>query len=282
MSFQMNGIMDGYAKSYGYGENKNSNLNRGEEKKASFEKAMNDSMWGSKEAASYEKGINVTQKKTGNTTELSEKAQALLEELKSKYSNMDFFIANVSSDEEATAIMSQGTKEYSVLIDPETLEKMAEDEDFKKESLATLENSITQMKDFRDQLSDEEASQIDNFGFKINVDGTVDYFATLKENREAQKERIEQQKKVREEEKKSEEKKAEKDEKQEALIKKMQEKYRLANGDFLAMHKDQENSNKPRTAVLKANSSEELLEKIKNFSWDSVTEEQAAGINYQA
>lgn len=283
MSFQMNGIMDGYAKSYGYGDNRKSNLDKKGDNKASFEKAMNNSMWSSKEAASYEKGINVIQnKKVSNGPAMSEKAQALLEELKSKYSNMDFFIADVNSDEEANSIMSHGTKEFSVLIDPETLEKMAEDEDFKKQSLEALEKSTNHMKEFKDQLSPEDADKIANIGFKINLDGTVDYFATLKENREAQKERIQQQKKEKIEKKKAEEKKADKDEKQESLVKKMQEKYRMANGEFFEMHNGKKWNDKSRTTVIKAQSPEELFDKIRSFNWDLAEKEQISGVNYQA
>ena len=40
---------------------------------------------------------------------------------------MDFIVADYESEEEASAYLSRGTKEYSVLIDPELLEEMAAD-----------------------------------------------------------------------------------------------------------------------------------------------------------
>lgn len=65
--------------------------------------------------------------KKSDRVNLSDKAQALLDEMKRKYSNMDFFVADYSSSEEASGIMSRGSKEYGVLLDPETLEAMAKD-----------------------------------------------------------------------------------------------------------------------------------------------------------
>ena len=62
-----------------------------------------------------------------DTVELSDKAKELLKELQQKYGDMDFFVANYSSDAEAQSYLSRGTKAYSVLIDPETLEAMAAD-----------------------------------------------------------------------------------------------------------------------------------------------------------
>ena len=71
-------------------------------------------------------------KKAGNTpVQLSEKAKALLQELKRNYSNMDFIVADYDSEEEAASYLSRGTKDYSVLIDVEELERMASDEDVK-------------------------------------------------------------------------------------------------------------------------------------------------------
>ena len=50
---------------------------------------------------------------------LSDKAKDLLKELRQKYGNIDFIVANYETDEEADAYLSRGTNEFSVLIDPE-------------------------------------------------------------------------------------------------------------------------------------------------------------------
>ena len=69
---------------------------------------------------------NKTEKKDQlKTAELSETAQKYLQELKQKYTNMDFIVADFESDEEAQKYLKQGTGEYNCVITPETLEKMA-------------------------------------------------------------------------------------------------------------------------------------------------------------
>lgn len=163
-----------------------------------YEKA---SSFSPKQAADAGKGISGINVQKNQEIELSDKAKALLEELKEKYGNMDFFIANVSSDKEANAIMSRGTKEYSVLMDPETLEKMAADEDFKNECLSVLDKSTDEIKNAMEELG-EDADKIESISIRINGDGTVDYFAKLRESSKEQRLRIEEQRK----EKKAEEK----------------------------------------------------------------------------
>ena len=65
------------------------------------------------------------QKKALKQPELSQGAKELLNEMQKKYGDMDFFVADYSSDDEAQRYLSRGSKEYSVLIEPELLEKMA-------------------------------------------------------------------------------------------------------------------------------------------------------------
>ena len=83
-----------------------------------------------------------TKKTDKNMPQLSDKAKALLQDLKKQYSNMDFFVAEYDSEEEAASYLSRGSKDYSVLIDPEELERMAEDEDVKKQNLALLDEAV--------------------------------------------------------------------------------------------------------------------------------------------
>ena len=128
--------------------------------------------------------------KETDESQLSEKAQKLLKELREKYGNMDFFVADVSSEAEAHSIMSRSTKDYGVLIDPDTLEKMAEDEEFKNTCIKAMEDSVSQVDDMFEELG-EDADKIETISIKINTDGTTEIFAKLRENAEAQKERIE-------------------------------------------------------------------------------------------
>ena len=73
---------------------------------------------------------------------LSKDAQAVLDKLKSKYGNMDFFVADPDSEDEAKEIMSRGTKEYSVMISSDELEKMAADEDYYNKNINTIDDAV--------------------------------------------------------------------------------------------------------------------------------------------
>ena len=82
----------------------------------------------------YVEKYGAAQKPASKQPELSQGAKDLLNEMQKKYGDMDFFVADYSSDDEAQRYLSRGGKEYSVLIVPELLEKMAADDSVKKVS----------------------------------------------------------------------------------------------------------------------------------------------------
>lgn len=191
-------------------------------------------------------GVKETKKET---TVLSENAKALLERLKEKYSNMDFTIASYSSTEEAQKYLAGGTKEYSVLIDPQLLEEMAADEETEKKYTELLESATTQLGEIREGLGDDETAV--RVGVAFDADGSTHFFAELEKSSERQRERIEKAKEEKAEAKKAEKKKAEKEAAEE-------------NSPY-AKHK--------RVRVY-ADTAEELLEKIKDIDWDTVKTEE--------
>lgn len=177
--------------------------------------------------------------KTGkkDSVQLSDRAKKLLEQLKKTYGNMDFIVADYDSDEEAAAYLSRGTKEYSVLIDPEELEKMASDSKTKEKYLNILDNATSQLDEIKNRLGEQEGV-ITRYGISIGKDGKVSIFAELEKTSEKQRERME----------KAQEKKRE--------------------------EKAQEERKKSKKAFVEADSLEELLEKIKEIDWDSIQEER--------
>jgi len=185
-----------------------------------------------------------------SASSLSENAKALLEELKKKYKNMDFMVASYDSDEEAKRYLSKGTKEYSVLIDPEELEKMAADPAYKEKNMAIIEDSTGRLKEMSSQLGDKE-DEVVNLGVSIDKDGNVSYFAELQKMSDKQKEHIEKTREA----------------KKEDAAKAAKEEKAYAGG-----MKTEKTSQK--RAVIQADSAEELLEKIKEFNWDNVKEEK--------
>lgn len=191
----------------------------------------------------YEKNYydsQVQNKKTNSTKKtqskdkevnLSDRAKELLKELKKTYGNVDFIVASYNSDEEADSYLANGTKEFSVLIDPEELEKMASDDNVKKKNLGIIEEAREKLSDMKENLGDKK-DDVKRLGVSIDKNGTVTYFADLEKMSEKQRERIE---KAREEKR-----------------------------EYIGAH-----SNVKRTRV-NAPSAEELLEKIKGIDWSGI------------
>ena len=191
----------------------------------------------------YEKNYydsQVQNKKTNSTKKtqskdkevnLSDRAKELLKELKKTYGDIDFIVASYNSDEEADSYLANGTKEFSVLIDPEELEKMASDDNVKKKNLGIIEEAREKLSDMKENLGDKK-DDVKRLGVSIDKNGTVTYFADLEKMSEKQRERIE---KAREEKR-----------------------------EYIGAH-----SNVKRTRV-NAPSAEELLEKIKGIDWSVI------------
>lgn len=167
--------------------------------------------------AIYEKPrMAVTQKSENAQDEykLSDNAQKLLEELKEKYSNMEFRVMRWSSDEEEDYYARKCEKDFSVLIDPDALEAMAADEEVRAKYESVLEGATSTSDQLKEELG-EDAAAVKNFTVSIDRDGKVSYSLQLIENfKKANEERAKAQKDSLEkakEEKREESKKADAD-----------------------------------------------------------------------
>lgn len=193
-----------------------------------------------------------------NQVKLSEKAQKLLEELQKTYGNMDFIVADYESEEEAQYYLSRGTKEYSVLIDPETLEEMASDSETKEKYLSILSGATTDLDSIKEKLQ-EEGTDVKNIGITIDKDGNVSYFAELERMGERQREHIE---------KSRENRRAEEEEAKERAAKQEEAARR---GQPHIPHTTQKVS-------LKADSAEDLLAQIQAVDWSKIKPEEQTRI----
>lgn len=110
---------------------------------------------------------------------LSKAAQNLLKELKEKYGDIDFFVAEFSTDEEAQAYHRQSTKKYSCVIDPKTLEEMAADQSVKEKYTGIIDDATNQFEKLKEDLGDD-AKEITRMGVNVDKDGVVSYFAEIK------------------------------------------------------------------------------------------------------
>lgn len=154
--------------------------------------------------------------KTIGKPELSEKAAKYYEELKEKYSNMDFIL--VSKDQKQQAQAQAGNYASAgrmvVLIDEEKIEKMAEDENYRRQYEGIIQRAAVQMPQLQSSLAGTNA-KVKTFGVKVNDNGTASYFAVIDKSLAAQRERIEKKREEKREEKKEAVKEAKKAEEKE-------------------------------------------------------------------
>ncbi len=199
-----------------------------------------------KTAKADDKKTDETKKTNSNSVQLSDKAKALLQELKKTYNNADIYVAEYETDEEAAEYLSRGSKDFSVLIDPEELERMAADDEVKKKNLNLLDESLGKLSEMKEELKETgREDEVVTLGVNIGKDGQVSYFAELEKSGERTKEFVD---KMLEDKKEADAEKADK----------VQDKYNFEHS---------------KRATVSANSVEELLEQIKNFNWDNVKEE---------
>ncbi len=159
-------------------------------------------------------------KQIGNP-QLSEKAQKYYEKLKKKYSNMDFILVSADQKEQAEANAAKygSNKSLLVLIDDEKIEKMAEDESYRKKYEGILDKATTQFAQMRDSLG-SNADSVKAFGMKFDDYGNASFFAVVDKSLSAQKDRIQQKHDQKIADKKAADKKAEQKAKQDKIMEK--------------------------------------------------------------
>lgn len=189
---------------------------------------------------------------------LSDQAKALLQELKKTYGNMDFIVSDCDSEEETQSNLAKGTKEYTVLIDSEELERMAADEEVKKQNLALLDDAVSNLDALKEELKNtENGDSVIHLGVTIGKDGNVSYFAELERIGERQKEFTE----------------ALREKTQSAREEAQKETSETDTDSAQPAAKSAGQSGKVRKTTVYASSAQELLEKISGVDWESIPEE---------
>ena len=140
-------------------------------KKAGYEKPANVASSENKYKALDANGVQ-------EGIKLSDKAKNLLEELRKKYGNMNISVAEWSTDEEQDYYAGLTDKEYSVLINPELLEKMAADDSVREQYESVLDNAGKSMETMKSELG-EDADKIKSFSITIDADGNTKYAVQL-------------------------------------------------------------------------------------------------------
>ena len=195
---------------------------------------------------------STTSNATGRTIgqpKLSEKAQKYYDELKSKYQDLDFVLVSKDMKDMAKANASSfaNPNKMVVLIDEEKIERMAEDEEFRKKYEGIIASAGTKLPELKQALG--SMSGVKGFGMQVNDDGSTSFFAVMQKSFDAQAERIEKMRAEKKEERRLAEKKADKKEWEERL----QEK--------------REANKASSEEIISANSIEELIKKIDDYNF---------------
>lgn len=222
----------------------------------------------------YGKNVNKTGKsseygKTVGKPELSEEGKKYYEELKEKFSNMEFILVSDDMIDQAKANSARyaNPTKTVVLISEEKIEKMATDEEYRKQYEGIITNATAQLAQMQ-QGFESTGADVMGYGIQVDDNGTASYFAVLKKASAAQKERIEEQ---------AAEKKAEKKEAEKKAAEKRKEE-QLAEASKTNKYED--------ITVVSASSVEELLKKISDFVFEErsntvqTAEEKMVGQNF--
>lgn len=205
--------------------------------------------------------------KTIGTPQLSEKAAKYYEQLKAKYGNYDFILVSEDEKANAQANAAQYANSYKtvVLIDEEKIERMATDENFRKQYEAILSGASSQLETLKNSMMSSGAS-VQGYGMQVNDGGTASFFAVLKKSSAAQKERIAEKAAEKKAEKKAAEKKAAKEAKEERIEEARAEKADDAKADEDAPIDAED------TVTITANSIEELMRKISDYTFTELSD----------
>ena len=207
-----------------------------------------------KDSAVKEKS-NVTSEREVKSSEdkLSSRAKSYLENLRKKYGDYDFIVADAGDDKKA--LFDKSDKEFLIMFSSAELERMANDEDYANEkmrrvkTIVDMSERICEQFGFGRTVENGNGIVINKLAVSMNDDGSMSIFAEIEKMSEKQKDYIEKIREKRAEEKKTfEEKKVN------------------------SYKKDEESSVK--RLILEASSEEELIEKINAVNWDKVVGEK--------
>jgi len=191
------------------------------------------------------KKSNVSGKTVGQP-KLSDKAKKYYDELKNKYGKMDFVL--VSSDmkdmAKANAASFANPNKMVVLIDEDKIERMAEDEEFRKKYEGVIASAQQNMPKLKEAFGNSE--NVKGYGMQVHDNGTASFFAVMKKSSDQQTARIQEKREAKRAEKKAADKKAAKKAQEERIREKRAEKAQ---------------------EIISASSVEELVRKVEDYQF---------------
>lgn len=186
----------------------------------------------------------------GDESKLSDKAKGFLENLRKKYGDYDFVISN---DLDAAQTVG-GTKEYSVMLTVDELERMADDEEYAAKVMGQVKDATNTLKDLSEKDLGEGV-QFSQLSISFDDQGNQKLFASLEKMSADQKERLDAAREKRAEEQKSA---------AQAEDKSLDD---ADTEDLFAITF--------KSADVEADNADDLLSKIFSIKWDEIEDEQA-------
>ena len=205
-----------------------------------------------------EKSSKVSGKTIGEP-KLSDKAKEYYEKLKKKFSTMDFILVSKDMKETAKANAGQyaNANKMVVLIDEEKIERMAEDESYRKQYEGIIANASSQLATMQSRFANGQ-SGVKAYGIQVNDGGNASFFAVVDKSLSLQKKRIEK----KQEENRAERKKAQNKEDEDTSSVKKSDK--TDSTDKTGKSED--------LVTVTAGSLEELEKKIQDMLYDSMSD----------
>ncbi len=207
------------------------------------------------------------QTQQADAPQLSSKAQAYLDKLNKSYDNMEFLVYNSGKD--AKEVLSHSTKEVSVMLSREEIEKMASDEKYAAEKMKGVQGTLRMSEQINREFgytsafgrnSENADTRISRIAISFNDDGSANIFAELEKSSRKQREQIEEARTEKRAQKKAENKQAQKKQQEKRLEEKAADCYSRTNADT-------------KHTVVEAGSVDELMKKIAAVKWNEIRAE---------
>lgn len=202
--------------------------------------------------------------RTIGSPELTEKAAKYYEELKKKYGNLDFILVSKDQKEYAKANASKysNTSKMVVLIDEEKIERMAEDEKFRKQYEGIISQGASGLNQLKSKLANMGLN-VKSCGMNVYDNGATSFFATMDQSFKSQNKTAQERLARKKAAKKAEEKKAAK----KAEEKKRQEKLEEGRMERKEIREEFYESDGEGEVTFTADTIEDLISQIENADY---------------
>ena len=198
----------------------------------------------------------------GNAT-LSDKAKEYYNKLKSKFHSMDFILVSkdVKNQVAANASAYGNASKPVVLIDDEKLERMANDESFRKKYEGIIAMSQAKLQEAKNSLVSGGAN-VKNFGMSVGSDGKTSFFATVEKANNAQTKALEKRQAKKKAEKAKEKKLADK--------KAYEDRIEKRREDSKAEKIDKEDESEDKEYIeFRSDDIDALINKVNKYAYDN-------------